>query len=109
MLHDYDAVLDTVGGETYRKSFKVLKEGSGIIVSKLEQPDQELMKTFGVRALFEPTQISTNRLRELTQWVNDNHIRVNVDKTFELKETAKALEYQKDAHPRGKVVISMQQ
>ena len=109
LLHDYDAVLDTVGGETYRKSFKVLKEGSGIIVSKLEQPDQELMKTFGVRALFELTQVSTNRLRELTQWVNDNHIRVNVDKIFELKETAKALEYQKDAHPRGKVVISMQQ
>jgi NADPH:quinone reductase-like Zn-dependent oxidoreductase len=36
LLRDYDAVLDTVGGETYRKSFKVLKEGSGIIVSKLE-------------------------------------------------------------------------
>jgi NADPH:quinone reductase-like Zn-dependent oxidoreductase len=26
MLQEYDAALDTVGGETYRKSFKVLKE-----------------------------------------------------------------------------------
>jgi NADPH:quinone reductase-like Zn-dependent oxidoreductase len=25
ILHDYDAVFDTVGGETYRRSFKVLK------------------------------------------------------------------------------------
>jgi alcohol dehydrogenase len=24
LLHDYDAVFDTVGGETYRRSFKVL-------------------------------------------------------------------------------------
>jgi alcohol dehydrogenase len=36
MLHDYDAVFDTVDGETYKKSFKVLKKGSGIIVSMLE-------------------------------------------------------------------------
>src|SRR5712691_6144639 len=27
ILHDYDAVLDTVGGEMYRKSFKVLNGG----------------------------------------------------------------------------------
>lgn len=37
MLHDYDAVFDTVGDERYRRSFKVLKKG-GIIVSMLEQP-----------------------------------------------------------------------
>lgn len=36
LLRDYDAVLDTVSGATYRKSFKVLREGSRIIVSKLE-------------------------------------------------------------------------
>lgn len=42
ILQDYDAALDTVGGETYRKSFKVLKK-SGIIVSMLEQPDLNLM------------------------------------------------------------------
>ena len=39
LLHDYDAVFDTVAGETYRRSFKVLKKGSGIIVSMLEQPN----------------------------------------------------------------------
>ena len=32
MLHDYDSVFDTVGGDTYKRSFKVLKKGSGIIV-----------------------------------------------------------------------------
>jgi NADPH:quinone reductase-like Zn-dependent oxidoreductase len=42
ILQDYDAVLDTVGGETYRKSFKVLKK-CGTIVSMLEQPDSSLM------------------------------------------------------------------
>ena len=26
LLHDYDAVFDTVGGDTYKRSFKVLKK-----------------------------------------------------------------------------------
>ena len=38
LLHDYDSVFDTVGGETYKRSFKVLKKG-GIIISMLEQPN----------------------------------------------------------------------
>ena len=41
LVHDYDAVLDTVGGETYSKSFEVLKRGSGTLVSMLEQPNKE--------------------------------------------------------------------
>ena len=40
LLHDYDSVFDTVGGEIYKRSFKVLKKG-GIIISMLEQPNLE--------------------------------------------------------------------
>ncbi|HWS19683.1 MAG TPA: NADP-dependent oxidoreductase [Nitrososphaera sp.] len=106
LSHDYDAVFDTVGGETYTRSFKVLK-GGGIIVSMLEQPNQELMDRFGVKAIFEFTQISRERLAKLAQWVDQNNIRVNVDKMFPLDETAKALDYQRDVHPRGKVVLQV--
>ena len=38
LLHDYDSAFDTVGGDTYKRSFKVLKKG-GIIISMLEQPN----------------------------------------------------------------------
>ena len=40
LLHDYDSVFDTVGGETYKIFFKVLKKG-GILVSMLEQPNSD--------------------------------------------------------------------
>ena len=106
LLHDYDAVYDNVGGETYARSFKVVKKG-GIIVSMLEQPNQQLMEQFGVRALFQLTQVNRERLTKVAQWVDQNNIRVNVEKTFLLEEVGKALEYQKDAHPRGKVVLAM--
>jgi alcohol dehydrogenase len=115
--HNYDAVFDTVGGETYTRSFKVLKSGrvgggaggssSGIIVSMLEQPNQELMDRFSVKAVFQFTQVNRERLTKLAQWVDRNKIRVNVDRTFPLDEAGRALEYQKDVHPRGKVVIEV--
>ena len=103
--HDYDAVLDTVGGETYTRSFKVLKRGSGIIVSTLEQPNQELMEKFGTKAIFVFSQVNRERLTKLAQWVDQNNIHVNVDKTFTLEDAAKALDHQRVAHPRGKVVL----
>jgi hypothetical protein len=62
IIHDYDAVFDTVAGDTYKKSFKVLKKGSGIIVSMLEQPNFELMNQYGVKALFQFTQVNRARL-----------------------------------------------
>ena len=106
MIHDYDAAFDTVGGETYKRSFKVLKKG-GIIVSMLEQPNSELMNQYGVKAIFQFTQVNRERLTKLAQWVDENNITVNVEKTFSLDEVGKALDYQKDVHPRGKVVLAM--
>src|ERR687891_366646 len=83
VIHDYDAVLDTVGGETYVRSFKVLKRG-GIIVSMLEQPNTELMNQYGIKAIFLFSQVNRQRLTKLAQWVDQNKIKVNIDKTFPL-------------------------
>ena len=77
ILHDYEAVFDTIGGETYRRSLKVLKKG-GIIVSMLEQPNSELMNQYGVKAIFQFTQVNRDRLTKLAQWVDQNNIIVNV-------------------------------
>ena len=107
MLHDYDSVFDTVGGDTYKRSFKVLKKDSGIIVSMLEQPNSELMNQYGIKAVFLFSQVNRQRLAKLAQWVDQNNIKVNVDKTFSLDQASKALDYQKDVHPRGKVVLTV--
>ena len=107
MIHDYDAVFDTVGGETYARSFRVLTKG-GIIVSMLEQPNSELMRQFGVKAIFQFTQVNRERLTKLAELVDQkNNIDIHVDKTFPLDEAGKALDYQKNAHPRGKIVLAI--
>ena len=106
LLQNYDAVFDTVGGDTYRRSFKVLKKG-GVIVSMLEQPNSELMNQYGVKAIFQFTQADRERLTKVAQWVDENNIRLNIEKKFSLDETGDALDYQRDVHPRGKVVLAM--
>lgn len=107
LLHDYDAVFDTVGGETYARSFKVLKKG-GTIVSMLEQPNAELMQQYGVTAIAQFTQVTTERLSKLAELVDQGVITVHIDKTFPLEQAGVALTYLQTGHPRGKVVLETQ-
>jgi len=101
-----DAVLDTVGGETYTRSFNVLKKG-GVIVSMAEQPNTELMEKYGVQALHQFTQPIQEKLEKLATLVEQGAVKVHVDKTFRLDETAEALSYLETGHPKGKVVLQI--
>jgi alcohol dehydrogenase len=106
VVHDYDAVFDTVGGETYTRSFRVLRK-DGIIVSMLEQQNLELMKQFGVKAISQFTQVNKERLAKLAEWVDQNKVNIHIDRTFSLDEAGKALDYLRDIHPRGKIVLAI--
>jgi Zinc-binding dehydrogenase len=65
-------------------------------VSMLEQPNSEIMNQYGIKAVFFFTQVNRHRLDKLAEWVDQNNIKVNLDKTFSLDGAAKALDYQKD-------------
>lgn len=105
-LKEYDAVFDTVGGETYTRSFKALKKG-GMIVSMLEGPNEDLMKRHGVRAVSLALQMTTDRLSKLAQLVDEGLLKIDVEKSFPLDQAAEALSYLEEKHPRGKVVIKV--
>jgi hypothetical protein len=69
----------------------------------LEPPNTELMNQYGVKAIFRFTQENRERLVKLAQWVDqNNNIKIHIDRTFSLDQAGKALDYQKDIHPRGK-------
>jgi alcohol dehydrogenase len=106
-LHDLDAVYDTVGGETYTRSFTVLKDG-GVIVSMVEQVNEELSGKGGVNAIYQFTQVTTERLSKIAELVDQGVLKANIDKVFPLDQAGEALEYLKSGHPRGKVVIQVQ-
>jgi NADPH:quinone reductase-like Zn-dependent oxidoreductase len=60
-----DAVLDTVGGETQLRSFRVLKPG-GILVSVISPPP----RTAGFRATFFIADVTATRLDILARLVD---------------------------------------
>jgi NADPH:quinone reductase-like Zn-dependent oxidoreductase len=66
------------------------------------------MDQFDVKAVYQFTQVNRERLTRLAEWVDQNNIRVNVERTFPLDEARAALDYQRDVHPRGKIVLEMQ-
>lgn len=105
-LQGFDAVYDTVGGETTVKSFKVLKKG-GILISMLGQPDENLAKQYDVTAIGQGTKTDTKHLNRLTELVEKGAVKPQVAKIFSLDDAKDAFKYQEENHPRGKVVIKI--
>jgi alcohol dehydrogenase len=106
ILKDYDVVFDTVGGETNKKSYQVLRPG-GVLVSMTDQPDEELVSKYGVKAMAQQTSPSSDKLQKLAKLVDGGVLKVNVDKVFSLDQAPEALAYLQQSHPRGKVVIQI--
>ncbi len=104
VLQDFDAVYDTVGGETYTRSFKILKP-NGVIVSMLEQPREELTKKYKVKAIGQFTGVNSTRLAKLAEIVDKHAIKVFIDKIYPLEQAAEAMDYLKKGYPRGKVIL----
>lgn len=106
VLKDFDAVFDTVGGQTSDKSFQVLKKG-GVIVSMLGQPNAELAHKYDVTAIGQNTVTNTQHLNRLAELVDSGKIKVHIDKAFPLEEVKEAFKHLEEGHPQGKVVIKL--
>lgn len=104
MLKEYDAVFDTVGGETYDKSFQVLKKG-GILVSMVQPPKEDLAEQYGVKAIIQETKTDTSWLDKLTKLVNEGVVKPHVDTVFPLEQIQDGFRLLEEGSPQGKVVI----
>ncbi len=106
MLKDLDVVYDTVGSETYTKSFAVLKKG-GIIVTMVAKADSGLDKQHEVTTISQQTHVTTEKLSMLAELVDSGVIKVQIEKVFPLDEAREAYEYLETKHAKGKIVIAI--
>ncbi len=130
VLHDYDVVIDTQGGQTLEKSLRVLKPG-GKVISVAGPPEPDFAKEFGanwfliqaMRALsfqirrkakrrgvtysFLFMRASGDQLRELGSLIDSGVIRPVVDRIFPFQSTTDALAYVEKGRAKGKVVIKI--
>lgn len=101
-----DAVLDCIGGDTYRESFKVLKPG-GKIVSTIEQPDDELTAKYGVEAGYHFVVPSGAELSVISKLVDAGKIRAPEIHELPLEQIAEAHMRSEEGHVRGKIVLKI--
>lgn len=98
-----DAVLDTVGGETQHRSFRVLKPG-GIVVSSVSPPPQ----TVGFRSAFFLVDVTAARLGALSRLFDSRKLSTEVGTVLPIEEARKAHEMLAGApHKRGKILLTM--
>ena len=131
MLHDYDVVLDTLGGETLEKSLQVLRPG-GTVISIVGPPDPAFAKELGANLIvklamtalsfrtrqrarrhhvtysFLFMRASGEQLRELTSLIDAGTIQPIVDRVFPFESSREALAYVEEGRAKaGKVVIRL--
>ncbi|MFF6787044.1 zinc-binding dehydrogenase [Streptomyces sp. NPDC012510] len=131
VLHDYDVVLDSLGGETLLKSLGVLKPG-GQVISVSGPPDAAFGRELGANPVirlvmsalssrirrrarrrnvtysFLFMKASGDQLRELTPLIEAGRIRPVVDTVFSFESAPEALEYLETGRAKaGKVVLKM--
>lgn len=107
LIKDVDVVLDTIGGETQERSWKVLKRG-GILVSIVQPPSEQKAKAYGVRAMFMRSDHNRgDELAQIADLVVSGQVKVQVETVLPLSEARKAQELSQSGHARGKIVLEV--
>lgn len=97
-----DLIFDCTKGESLKQSMKALKD-SGKLVSILSQ-GEEVDKDIDFQFVFvEPNSKQLDHYRQL---VEEDKIKIEVNKTFPLEKTSDALAQIKTLHTTGKIVIT---
>ena len=103
---EMDVVLDTMGGETQERSWKVLKKG-GILVSIVSPPSTDTAVTYGVRSAFVFIEPNAAQLSELAALVDAARLKVHVATVLPLAEAKRAHQLSEGGHTRGKIVLQV--
>jgi len=106
-LHDFDVVLDLVGGEVHRRSYPVLKKGGSLIFLQAE-PIKDRSAEFDVRVV--PAQIndSLDALAAVMDLALNGILVPQVSRIMPVAEVAEAHRLmQANENSRGRVIIDI--
>jgi NADPH:quinone reductase-like Zn-dependent oxidoreductase len=101
-----DIVIDTVGGDTQRRSFGLIAPG-GILVSCVMPPDAEQAARHQVRTAFFIIDVTTDDLARIAAMLDAGELMPSVGTILPLSEARLAHEFlaHRWPRPRGKIVL----
>jgi NADPH:quinone reductase-like Zn-dependent oxidoreductase len=105
-VHDVDAVVDLVGGDTAARSYGVVKRG-GVLVSTVQAPDEAAAQRAGIRAERIVMKRNSADLAELAQLVAKGAVKPRMDKTLSLSQAKEAQELSEEGKTEGKVILKV--
>jgi NADPH:quinone reductase-like Zn-dependent oxidoreductase len=108
-VHDVDVVLDTIGGETRRRSWQLLKP-TGILISlpgPIPESEAVEQSKLGRRGLFFIVQTDREQLGKIAALIDSGVIRPVIAETIPLAEARQAFERGVAGHTRGKLVLQV--
>jgi NADPH:quinone reductase-like Zn-dependent oxidoreductase len=106
VVKDVDVVLDSLGEDTLKRSYGVVKKG-GFIVSIVPGPDPAELKRRRIRGTFISVEPNADELSGIGKLIDQKKIKVIVSQTFPLSEAIKAQEQIATGHTRGKIVLKV--
>jgi NADPH:quinone reductase-like Zn-dependent oxidoreductase len=104
VIKDADVVLDTVGGDTLRRSFAVVKKG-GYLVSIVDDPDKAELEKRGIRGSRAVVHTDGVQLAEIGRLIDSGKVKPHVSETLDLQAAAAAQDLSEKGRTRGKIVL----
>lgn len=111
ILKDIDFILDTVGGENFVRSLKVLKpEGTIILLpsNKKEEADKVAAEQHVKNYKHMLMHSDGEDMKKLAAMLQEGSLKVHVDKTFLFDQIPEAHNELENGKVRGKIVITLQ-
>jgi NADPH:quinone reductase-like Zn-dependent oxidoreductase len=107
VLKDVDVVFDTVGGDTLRRSYGILRKG-GYLISIVDAVDPKELASHAISGSHIVVKPDAPELGQINDWIAAGRIRAEVSRTFPLKQAADAQDLSEAGHTRGKIVLVVQ-
>ena len=107
VVHDYDAVVESMGGDVRARSWKVLKKGGTLVALIGPPPSEDDAKAHGVRASIIWGQANPGQLAEIAGLADAGKVRPEIAAVFPLRDAAKAHQMSETEHVRGKIVLQV--
>jgi NADPH:quinone reductase-like Zn-dependent oxidoreductase len=105
LVHDLDAVIDTVGGDLPERSFKVLRP-DGVFVTVAARLEPDAGKADGVRAM-SAGRAKPENLAQISELLEAGKLMPVVGAVFPLADASKAHELSETGHGRGRILLKI--
>jgi len=105
-IREMDIIVDTVGGDTLERSWKVVRR-DGVLVTVAGDVPEEKVAHYGVRGVSFLVQPSRNQLNQIAQLIDAGTVRPIVEAVFPIARAREAYERGLMGHNRGKLVLQV--